>query len=148
MKLLQLIAFTYRSFVQSRRLQQQDSSELANYAWHLDEDERYADEVGELIYADLVNIKIDSKRRKLIFSAKEKLGLAETLQRLHSKHPDIDRDVLESELLYWVEQNSAPENDGSGFTQKQMDDENERVEAWFDEYHQQTSANSKIAEKS
>lgn len=145
---LQLIAFTYRSFVQSRRLQQNGSNELENNAWDLDEDERYADEVGDLIYNNLANIKIDSKRRKLIFSEKKKLGLADTLKRLQHKYPDINRDVLESELLYWVEQTSEPDGDGCGFTQKQMDDENKRIEAWFDEYHQQCSANSKITEKS
>ena len=116
--------------------------------WYESEEERYADEVGDLIAQDLENVKIDTKRRKLVFDKKVRLDLHGTLKRLQSKHADVDRQVLESELLYWVEQFSEPEGDGLGFTQKQMDRHRLMVERWFDDYYRETAEKSEMAEKS
>lgn len=144
---LQAIAFTFRSIIQSKRLQrQQSSNELLANSWYLSEDERYADEVGDLIACDLADVRIDTKRRKLIFKKGERLNLSNTLKRLNRCHPDVDKDVMESEVLFWVEQNSEPEGDGLGFTQEQMDEHNQMVEDWFDDYHRESADNPEMAE--
>ena len=93
-------------------------------------------------------MKIDTKRRKLILEKNEQLDLHESLERLHSMHKEIDRQVLESELLYWIEQLSEPEGDGLGFTQRQMDRHNRMVEKWFDDYHREVSEDHQTAENS
>jgi hypothetical protein len=142
----QVIAFTWRSFIQSRRLQRQESSAgLLEGTWYESEEERYADEVGELIAHDLERVKIDTKRRKLIFKKNDRLDLHKTLKRLQSTHRDVDWQVLESELLYWVEQNSEPEGDGLGFTQEQMDRHNQMVESWFNDYHREAAERPQTA---
>jgi hypothetical protein len=140
----QAIAFTLRSFIQSRRLQQETGS-LAN-TWYESEDERYADEVGDLIAADFANIRIDTKRRTLIFKKGRRLDLHGSLKRLQRRHPDVDPDVMESEMLYWVEQTSEPEGDGLGWTQEEMDEHNQRVEDWFDDYHREVAERAEMAE--
>ena len=143
---LQAIAFTFRSFIQSRVLQrQQRPARLIEGTWYESEEERYADEVGDLIAIDLEHVKIDTRRRKLIFKKNEQLDLGKSLKRLQSIHKDVDRQVLESELLFWVEQHSEPEGDGLGFTQKQMNRHNRMVEKWFDDYHRETSENHQTA---
>ena len=93
-------------------------------------------------------MKIDTKRRKLIFEKTKQLDLHQSLSRLQSMHKDVDGLVLESELLYWVEQHSEPEGDGLGFTQRQMDRHNRMVEKWFNDYHREVSENHQTAENS
>ena len=142
---LQAIVFTWRSYFQSRRLQQQhDEVGIPANTWYESEDERYADEVGDLIAEDLANVRIDARQRTFMFNKKARIGLKETLKRLQSLHPDVDRNVLESELLFWIEQTSEPEGDGSGFTQEQMDEHNQTVENWFDDYHRDSDEKSDI----
>lgn len=146
---LQAIAFTLRSFIQSRALQRtEDSGDRKSGAWMLPEDERYADEVGELIDQDLMDVRIDSKRRMLVFNKEVRLDLHHSLKRLQGIHPEIDPQVMESELLYWVEQNSEPEGDGLGFTQEQMDKHNLVTENWFDDYYKKVAERPKLKENS
>lgn len=145
----QAIVFTVRSFIQSRALQtEQRPTKLIEGTWYESEEERYADEVGELIAIDLESVKIDTRRRKLIFDKNEQLDLHESLKRLHSMHKEVDRQVLESELLYWIEQLSEPEGDGLGFTQRQMDRHNRMVEKWFEDYQREVSEHHKTTENS
>ena len=101
-----------------------------------------------MIAQDLTSVRIDTKRRILIFNKRERLDLHNTLKRLQSYHPAVDQQVIESELLFWVEQNSEPEGDGLGFTQKQMDKHNRMVENWFNDYYQKAAKEPEITENS
>jgi len=144
---LQAIAFTLRSYIQSRRLQrEQGESEMLVNNRTLSEDERYADEIGDLIANELANVRIDTMRRALVYKKGKRLSLHDTLGRLQHLHSEIDKHVLESELLFWIEQTSEPEGDGLGFTQEQMDEHHQMLEHWFDDYEREAHSKSEITE--
>lgn len=55
---------------------------------------------------------------------------------------------MESELLFRVEQNSEPEGNGFGFTQKQIDKHNRMVENWLNDYYRMDAKEPVITEYS
>lgn len=71
--------------------------------WMLSPEGQVAGEVSGLVFDTLENATVDARRRKIIWADGERLSIEQSAERIHAKHPDKPRELIEISLCSWFE---------------------------------------------
>jgi len=96
-------------------------------------------EVGEDVSTILDNTDVDAKRRQIIWDDGERLSISASAQRIGVEYPDYPLDIIEKNVIIWLESEFAPES----YTPEQLDELDRLTEAWIRDHKRQ----AKKAEK-
>jgi hypothetical protein len=58
----------------------------------------------------LKDVQLDAKQRQFIWPDADRLGLEQSVQRIHKQYPEYPCDKIEEFLIDWIEMGSEPEN--------------------------------------
>ena len=94
-------------------------------------DGELSDEVRELTWQSLKNVDVDASARTLIWKDGKRLSIDESVQRIHADYPQLPRDLIETQLIGWLEMEFAPES----YSQEQLDELDRLTEEWIDEHN-------------
>ncbi len=109
-------------------------------SWHLDEEEARADEVGVYVGDILSELTIDARARRIVWFDGRALSIDQLIERLHARHTQYSPEELSEAVVEWLLMNGSPEDkDGHGLTQEEMDEFEDLVGAWIDDYEEQGS---------
>ena len=90
-----------------------------------------SDEVRELTWQSLKNVDVDASARKLIWEDGKRLSIDESVQRIHADYPQLPLDLIETQLIGWLEMEFAPES----YSREQLDELDRLAEEWIDEHN-------------
>jgi len=99
--------------------------------WMDSSDGELFDEVRELAWQSLQNVDVDASDRKLIWEDGKRLSIDESVQRIHADYPQLPLDLIETQLIGWLEMEFAPES----YSQEQLDELDRLTEEWIDEHN-------------
>jgi len=99
--------------------------------WMDSSDGELFDEVRELTWQSLKNVDVDASARKLIWEDGKRLSIDESVQRIHAHYPQLPLDLIETQLIGWLEMEFAPES----YSQEQLDELDRLTEEWIDEHN-------------
>jgi hypothetical protein len=91
---------------------------------------RESEEAREVVWPMLEGADVDAKRREIIWADGEKLTIAQSVQRIHSAHPDLGVDVIESKVISWLELVFSPDDR----SQEEIDELDRLLDEWLDEF--------------
>jgi len=89
------------------------------------------DEVRELTWQSLKNVDVDASARKLIWEDGKRLSIDQSVQRIHADYPQLPLDLIETQLIGWLEMEFAPKS----YSREQLDELDRLTEEWIDEYN-------------
>ncbi len=96
--------------------------------WELSQDEQLLDQIGEYTYDTLDALKVNLKRRKIIWKDGKALNIDEVAQRLHETQPRMPVSDIEGSVISWLEEAYDP----PGITDGDMEEEVQlEIEAWL-----------------
>ena len=101
--------------------------------WMDSSDGELSDEVRELTWQSLKNVDVDASARKLIWEDGKRLSIDESVQRIHADYPQLPLDLIETQLIGWLEMEFAPES----YSQEQLDELDRLTEEWIDDHNGQ-----------
>ncbi|MHB8347532.1 MAG: hypothetical protein ACYDHM_10190 [Acidiferrobacterales bacterium] len=87
-------------------------------------------EALEIVWPLLDTTRIDVQGEKLIWPDGKRLGIEQTVQRIHQDHPALDRDAIEDKVISWLEMEYVPKD----YTPEQMDEFEERIDLWLERH--------------
>jgi hypothetical protein len=96
-------------------------------------------EVGELVSDVLEQADVGAKDRQIIWEDGERLSIAASAQRIGVEHPEYPLDIIEQNVIIWLESEFAPPT----YTPEQLDELDRLTEAWIKDHKRQ----AKRAEK-
>ena len=94
-------------------------------------DGELSDEVRELTWQSLKNVDVDASARTLIWKDGKRLSIDESVQRIHADYPKFPLDLIETQLIGWLEMEFAPES----YSQEQLDELDRLTEEWIDDHN-------------
>ena len=89
------------------------------------------DEVRELTWQSLKNVEVDASDRTFIWDDGKRLSIDESVQRIHADYPQLPLDLIETQLIGWLEMEFAPKS----YSREQLDELDRLTEEWIDEYN-------------
>src|SRR3970040_551605 len=92
---------------------------------------RLSDEVRELTWQSLKNVDVDASARKLMWEDGKRLSIDEPVQRIHADYPQLPLDLIETQLIGWLEMEFAPES----YSQQQLDELDRLTEEGIGEHN-------------
>ena len=96
-------------------------------------------EVGEIVSDVLERADVGTKERQIIWEDGERLSITASAQRIGVEHPEYPLDIIEKNVIIWLESEFAPES----YTPEQLDELDRLTEAWIRDHKRQ----AKKAEK-
>jgi hypothetical protein len=84
----------------------------------------------EVVWLLLEGADVDAKRRQIIWPDGKKLTIAQSVQRIHTAHPDLSADVIEAKVISWLELAFSPDDR----PQKEVDELDRLLDEWLAEY--------------
>src|ERR1035438_5725042 len=75
-------------------------------------------EVGEIVSVMLEQADVDATERQIIWDNGERLSIAASAQRIGVDHPDYSLDIIEQNVIIWLESEFAPPT----YTTAQLDE--------------------------
>jgi hypothetical protein len=96
-------------------------------------------EVGEIISVMLEQADVDAVGRQIIWDNGERLSIAASAQRIGVEHPEYPLDIIEQNVVIWLESEFAPPT----YTPEQFDELDRLTQAWIKDHKRQ----AKRAEK-
>lgn len=89
------------------------------------------DEVREFTWQSLQNVDVDTANRKLIWDDGKRLSIDESVQRIHQEYPEYPLDLIEENVIVWLEGEFAPES----YSREQLDELDRLTEVWIDDHN-------------
>ena len=89
------------------------------------------DEVRELTWQSLKNVEVDASDRTFIWDDGKRLSIDQSVQRIHADYPQLPLDLIETQLIGWLEMEFAPKS----YSREQLDELDRLTEEWIDEYN-------------
>jgi len=89
------------------------------------------DEVRELTWQSLKNVDVDASARTFIWDDGKRLSIDQSVQRIHADYPQLPLDLIETQLIGWLEMEFAPKS----YSREQLDELDRLTEEWIDEYN-------------
>jgi hypothetical protein len=102
--------------------------------------ELYA-EVGETVSVMLERADVDAKKRQIIWENGERLSIAASARRIGVEHPDYPPDLIEENVINWLESEFAPET----YTPEQFDELDRLTAAWVEDHKRQAKKAKKAS---
>ena len=99
--------------------------------WMDSSDGELFDEVREITWQSLKNVDVDASARKLIWDDGKRLSIGESVQRIHADYPQLPLDLIETQLIGWLEMEFAPES----YSQEQLDELDRLTEEWINDHN-------------
>jgi hypothetical protein len=90
-------------------------------------------EVGEIVSVMLERADVDAKERQIIWDNGARLSIAASTQRIGVEHPDYPLDIIEQNIIIWLESEFAPPT----YTPQQLDELDQLTEAWIQDHTRQ-----------
>ena len=87
-------------------------------------------EALDTVWPLLDTTQVDIKGKKLIWPDGKRLGIAQTVRRIHKDHPELGRDVIEDKVISWLEMEYVPKD----CTPEQMDEYEELIDLWLERH--------------
>jgi hypothetical protein len=98
-------------------------------------------EVGEIVSVMLERADVDAKERQIIWDIGERLSIIASAHRIGPEHPDYPLDVIEQNVIIWLESEFAPPT----YTPEQFDELDRLTEAWIQDHKRQAKRAQKGA---
>jgi len=89
------------------------------------------DEVRELTWQSLKNVEVDASDRTFIWDDGKRLSIDESVQRIHADYPQLPLDLIETQLIGWLEMEFAPKS----YSREQLDELDRLTEEWIDDHN-------------
>jgi hypothetical protein len=90
-------------------------------------------EVGEIVSVMLEQADVDATERQIIWDNGERLSIAASAQRIGVDHPDYSLEIIEQNVIIWLESEFAPPT----YTTAQLDELDQLTEAWIHDHKRQ-----------
>ena len=65
-------------------------------------------EVFDVVWMVLKEADVDARHRNIIWHDGQRLSIAESAKRIHAQYPDFALDLIEGDLIGWLEMGFAP----------------------------------------
>ena len=89
------------------------------------------DEVRELTWQSLKNVEVDASDRTFIWDDGKRLSIDQSVQRIHADYPQLPLDLIETQLIGWLEMEFAPKS----YSREQLDELDRLTEEWIDDHN-------------
>ena len=96
-------------------------------------------EVGEIVSDVLERADVGAKERQIIWEDGERLSIAASAQRIGVEHPEYPLDIIEQNVIIWLESEFAPPT----YTPEQLDELDRLTEAWIKDHKRQAKRAAK-----
>jgi hypothetical protein len=93
-------------------------------------------EVGDTVSVMLERADVDANERQIIWENGERLSIAASVQRIAVEHPDYPLDLIEENVIDWLESGFAPPS----YSREQFDELDRLTEAWVRDHKRQAKA--------
>ena len=93
----------------------------------------------DIVWPMLEKADVDAKQRKIIWEDGQPLSIPESVQRIHTAHPDLTLEMIEQRVLGWLEGGFAP----STYSQEQLDQLDRLTEQWIEAHQRGAEATKK-----
>jgi hypothetical protein len=90
-------------------------------------------EVGEIVSVVLEQADVDAKERQIIWDNGERLSIAASAQRIGVEHPEYPFDIIEQNVVIWLESEFAPPT----YTPEQFEELDRLTQAWIQDHKRQ-----------
>ena len=90
-------------------------------------------EVGEIVSVLLEQAGVDAEERQIIWDNGERLSIAASAQRIGVEHPEYPLDIIEQNVVIWLESEFAPPT----YTPEQFDELDRLTQAWIQDHKRQ-----------
>lgn len=89
-------------------------------------------ETMDVVLAILDEVDLNAKGRKLIWPCGAELSIDESVKRIHKVHSELSTDLIEEQLISWIEGGYAPQN----YSEKQFEELDRLTERWIEAHEQ------------
>jgi hypothetical protein len=97
------------------------------------------EEVGETVSVMLERADVDANERQIIWEHGERLSIAASAQRIAVEYPDYPFDIIEENVINWLESEFAPPT----YSREQLDELDRLTEAWVRDHKRKAKAAQK-----
>lgn len=104
--------------------------------WMNSPEGQLSDAARETVWTLLEQADVDAKHRKIIGEDGQRLSISESAQRIHADYPQFLLELLETQVIGWLEMEFAPPT----YSQKQLDELDRLTEKWIDDHERQAEA--------
>ena len=87
-------------------------------------------EALDIVWPLLDTTRVDAKDGKLIWPDGKRLGIEQTVRRIHKDHPELARKLIEDKVISWLEMEYVPKD----YTPEQMDEFEELIDLWLERH--------------
>ena len=109
------------------------SAQMNPLGWYTSEEEKAWGDMEDAIGDSLERVRIKERTRELIWRRAKKanrpLSLRQSIDHLHTLHPQYPVEEIQGCLITWMEECGGPEN----CTQEEMDDFNQSLQRWIED---------------
>ncbi|HZD33449.1 MAG TPA: hypothetical protein VE779_17525 [Candidatus Angelobacter sp.] len=94
-------------------------------------------EALDLVFDALGHAGVDARQRKIVWADGQRLSIEQSVERIHTEHPGVARELIETHVLGWLE-NCAPES----YSERQLEELDRLIEPWLHDYERTSRAAS------
>ena len=88
-----------------------------------------SNEVSDIVWMVLKEADVDARHRNIIWHDGQRLSIAESAKRIHAQYPDFALDLIEGDLIGWLEMGFAPPS----CSRDQLDELDQLTEKWVED---------------
>lgn len=99
------------------------------------EEGQTSNDVLDLVWTILEKVDVDARGRKLIWEDGQRLSIAESVDRIHADHPDLQRELIDTHLVGWLEMGLSPDH----YSEAQLNELDRITEKWVDAHERQAA---------
>lgn len=92
-------------------------------------------EAHDLVFDALGHGGVDARRRKIVWDDGKRLSIEQSVERIHTAHPDVLRDRIESHVCGWPESGALDPH-----SERQLEELDHLTEPWLAEYARKSAA--------
>ncbi len=114
-----------------------DNGSLLNafLEWMDTSEGRQSIEAHDLLVDALAHARLDAKRRKIVWDDRKRLAIEQSVESIHTAHPDVPRDHIESHVFGCLE-GGAPDP----YSERQLVERDRPTGPWLADYERKSAA--------